>query len=418
MIDRRNALKLLGGAALTTVVNKYSTWTEDFNFQLEKVDSNNADPIQAIRARYSVSKEITNIENGYFGVMTDKVRNIYQQNIERVNAELAVFARLEFSSVIAETYSKMQTYMGVPENSTVLTRNATEALNIAIQGCELKKGDEVIISQLDYDSALACWKMLEKTKQIVLVKLQLPLFPKSADEIVDMYSKAITSKTKVVHLTHINHLTGLILPVKEIINSLPEGIITILDAAHSFEQISISITDINPDMAIVNFHKWFGAPIGLGMLYVKPSKVAEIKPLYGSSQFDSDKISKLANFGTLSFPAIMTLNEAFDLQDKKEQPLKTAYLKQLKESWMLPLSDYSKIEFFTPISSDWSASIASFKLKGIDSRKVQKELLVKYKILTVTRKLENEEIIRVTPHWHNDTEQMASLVDALIKISG
>lgn len=409
MIDRRSALKFLGGAAVTTALGDYSAWTTGHLEQKTQISSG----IESIRSRYTVSREITNIENGYFGVMTDQIKSIYLNNITQVNTELSAFARLEFSSIFSDTYQNVRKYMELPENSVVLTRNATEALNIAIQGCPLQPGDEVVISQLDYNSALACWQMLEKTKGIVLVKIQIPLHPQSTEEIIELYASALTEKTKVVLLTHVNHLTGLILPVKEIIARMPEHITTILDAAHSFEHIPLSIADINPDMAIINFHKWFGAPVGVGMLYVKPSKVRELMPLYGSNNYDSDNILKLANFGTLSFPTIMTLNRAVQLQDKSEMPIKTNYLQQLKEAWMVPMRHNDKIELLTPVDANWSRSIASFKIKGMESAKVQETLLEKYRILIVTRKLNEQTILRVTPHWHNDFQQMHSLVNAL-----
>lgn len=414
MIDRRSALKFFGGAAITTAIGDYSLWSDGYLERKTKITSK----IALIRSRYSVSRKITNIENGYFGVMTDEVQELYQANIAKVNTELSTFARLEFSTIFSETYYNIRKYMELPENSVVLTRNATEALNIAIQGISLKAGDEVIVSQLDYDSAMTCLQMLEKTKGIVLIKLQVPLFPESVEEIVNLYQSAITQKTKAVLLTHVNHLTGLILPVKEIIASMPNRITTILDAAHSFEHIPLSIPDINPDMAIVNFHKWFGAPVGAGMLYVKPSKVKKLTPLYGSNNHESDSIFKLANFGTLSFPTIMTLNQTVQLQDKNELSIKTNYLQQLKEAWMMPMSHNEKIELLTPIDANWSRSIASFRLKGIDSEKVQKTLLDKYRILIVTRRLNDQIILRVTPHWHNDQQQMLSLVDALNEITG
>lgn len=413
MIDRRSVLKFFGGAAIATAIGDYSLWSDGYLEQKKEFTSK----IDFIRSRYSVSRKITNIENGYFGVMTDEVRELYQANIAKVNAELSTFARLEFSTVFSETYHNIRKYMELPENSMVLTRNATEALNIAIQGISLEAGDEVIVSQLDYDAAMACWQMLEKTKGIVLVKLQIPLFPVSVEEIVDLYQAAITQKTKAVLLTHVNHLTGLILPVKEIIASVPYRITTILDAAHAFEHIPFSIPDINPDMAIVNFHKWFGAPIGVGMLYVKPNKVKELTPLYGSNNHEADNVFKLANFGTLSFPTIMTLNQTVQLQDKSELTFKTNYLQQLKEAWMKPMRQNKKVELLTPMDAKWSRSIASFRLKGMDSEKVQKTLLEKYGILIVTRKLNNQIILRVTPHCHNDLQQMQSLVDALNEIT-
>ena len=111
---------------------------------------------------YIVSKDYTNLENGYYGIQPKPVLQAFQKNITYVNAEGARFARKIFPDRIVEIKKELATFLEVSDEEIIITRNATEALNIAIQGYPFMPGDEVLIAQLDYFSMIETFRMLEK----------------------------------------------------------------------------------------------------------------------------------------------------------------------------------------------------------------------------------------------------------------
>ena len=83
-------------------------------------------------------------------------------------------------------------------------------MNFAANGLDLKQGDEVLISSLEHPGGIHPWKLKEKRFGIVVKEVPLGVPPKSVDEIVDAFKKAITPKTKVISISHTVYITGLI----------------------------------------------------------------------------------------------------------------------------------------------------------------------------------------------------------------
>ena len=153
-----------------------------------------------------------------------------------------------------------------------INRNATEALNSVIHGLDLNKGDEVIGSIQDYPNMMNAWKQRALREGIVYKQLSFD-FPIEDDEhIVDMYRKAISPKTKIIHVTHVINWVGQIMPVKKICRMAHErGIEVIVDGAHSFGLLDFDIPDLEADYFGTSLHKYLSAPIGTGMMWIKKS---------------------------------------------------------------------------------------------------------------------------------------------------
>lgn len=91
---------------------------------------------------------------------------------------------------------------------------------------------------------------------------------------VNALEKAITKKTKVIHVSHIPFCTGQIMPIKAICEMAKKySIECIVDGAHSFAHIPFKQQDLQCDYFATSLHKWLYAPIGTGMLYVKKKNI-------------------------------------------------------------------------------------------------------------------------------------------------
>lgn len=114
------------------------------------------------------------------------------------------------------------------------------------------------------------WKQREKRDGIKLVWLDLPLPMENDDEIADFYTKAFTSKTKVVMVTHLINWTGQIMPVRKIADvAHARGIDVIADGAHTLAHFDFKMEDLGCDYFASSLHKWLSAPFGSGLLYIK-----------------------------------------------------------------------------------------------------------------------------------------------------
>ncbi|MEM6359850.1 MAG: aminotransferase class V-fold PLP-dependent enzyme, partial [Bacteroidota bacterium] len=352
-MNRRHLLKTMGLSLATIPLLSVEGFALDLLFAEEGHASDEKFWKKFAKQHYNVSSDFINLENGYFGVQPNSVLKAYQANIEKVNAYSSKFMRQEFyQKNYPEIKQALADVSGVLPEELLITRNATEALNILIQGLDLKKGDEVILQHHDYHSMIETFRMLENKVGITLKFVDVPLAPKNHQEIIDIYNDAITNKTRCILVTHLTHLTGQIMPVKEISTiARSKGIDVIVDAAHSFAQIDYRFQDLNADFIGVNLHKWFGNPLGAGLMYVKKERIKDIRPLYGDSKKAIDDIDKLGHYGTPATPIVMTITEAAKFHVMVGILPKEARLRYLKEYWTQRAKNIDRVSITTPLDA-------------------------------------------------------------------
>ena len=162
------ALPLMGVSDFEKLTSKTKNWKGKFS--LDKV-KDEAFWKEFKKEHYDISDEFINLENGQFGVQPKMVVDAYCEFIKKVNRENSGYTRNHFYKEdykpIMETLAE---FSGTGSDEILITRNATEALNILIQGISLKAGDEVILHMQDYPSMIEAFQMLEKTKGIKINK--------------------------------------------------------------------------------------------------------------------------------------------------------------------------------------------------------------------------------------------------------
>ncbi|MFZ1371588.1 MAG: aminotransferase class V-fold PLP-dependent enzyme [Ferruginibacter sp.] len=365
---------------------------------------------------YDVSPDYINLENGYYGIQPRPVLQAFQKNMEKANKEAARFARKEYPGLAAAVKKELAGFLEVADEEIIITRNATEALNIAIQGYPFKPGDEVLLNQLDYFSMTETFRMLEKRGQLKVNAFEMPLLPAGDDEIVDMYKKQVTEKTRVILLTHVSNINGLIIPVAKIAAmARAKGIDTITDSAHALGHVKFSLPQLGSDLVGLNLHKWMGNPVGAGVLYIKKERIREMQPLFGDVTASDDRINKLAHFGTTPFAVIMTIPDSLAFHRMLGIERISARLQYLKSIWVNAVKDHTNVELVTPVDSHLSCAIASFRIRDKTSGAVAEHLFKQHGILTVSRALGAPGCVRVTPSVYNtaaDVQQLAAAINA------
>ena len=284
---------------------------------------------------YDVSKDYINLENGYYGIQPKPVLQAFEKNILLANREGARFARKIYPELSSNIKKELAAFLQVSPEEIIITRNATEALNIAIQGYPFKPGDEVLINQLDYFSMIEAFRMLEKRGRVKVNSFEMPLLPANDDEIVELYRQQITDKTKMILITHVSNINGLIAPVAKITAMAKQkGIDTISDSAHALGQVPFSLPALGSDFVGMNLHKWIGNPIGAGVLYIKKDRIKEMSNLFGDVNTAEDSINKLAHFGTTPFAVMMTIPDSLAFHKLMGIEKVTQRLHYLKSIWI------------------------------------------------------------------------------------
>jgi selenocysteine lyase/cysteine desulfurase len=384
---------------------------------------------KAIAKNYDVTNKITNLENGYWGIMARPVLNEYKRLTEFINKENTFFARLQWSETYRGVRDAVASFLQCDSAEIALTRGATEALQALIAGYnKLKSGDTVLYADLDYSEMKNAMRWLEIRRGVKSVKLTFPEPTKDRQlqehDILQFYEKAFAANpgTKLLLLTHLNNWTGLIIPVARIAKMAKErGADVILDAAHSVGQVDLKLNALGCDFIGVNLHKWVGAPIGCGVIYIKKDRVDAIDAYMGKPTAVSD-INGRIDTGTLNFAAHMTIPSAIAFHNKIGTAAKEARLRYLRNLWVEAARKMNGLTVLTPDDPNMVAALTSFRLDGVTTttanEAVTKQLAEKFGVLTVRRTGPAAgDCIRVTPSVYTSADDAMRLVSALRSIT-
>ncbi|MBR1236457.1 aminotransferase class V-fold PLP-dependent enzyme [Bradyrhizobium sp. AUGA SZCCT0182] len=376
---------------------------------------------EQVASLYDVDRGMVNLENGYWGIMARPVLAEFVRQTERVNQQNTAYARTKFGADSDAVVSALARTAGVDKDEIAITRGATEALqNLIVNYNRLQPGDSVLYADLDYDSMQFAMEWLKDRRGVGVFKIALPE-PASRQAILDAYAKAIreTPKLKLILLTHLSHRTGLIIPVKEIAAMAREkNIDVILDAAHSWGQVDFQIADLGVDFIGFNLHKWIGAPVGIGFLYIRKGRLDAIDRHYGDGSFDPNDIRTRVHTGTANFATILTLPLALKLHEAIGTAAKAARLRYLRDRWVAKARALPNIEVLTPDEPGLAAGITSFRVRNKGSREDNNALVValrdRHKVLTVRRDgVARGQCIRVSPALYTTEEELDRFVAAL-----
>lgn len=367
-----------------------------------------------IKHAYTVSPTLLNLNNG--GVSPQPL--VVQEAVEHYNKlsneapSYYMWRILDKGREVIRT--SLSNLAGVSPEEIAIHRNSSESIETVIFGLNLERGDEVILCKQDYPNMINAWKQRARRDGISLVFLdfKLPIDDKSA--IIKAYSDAITSETKVVHVTHVINWMGQIMPVSEIGKiAQKKGIKVLVDGAHSFAHLDFKIPDLHCDYFGTSLHKWLCAPFGSGMLYVKKQNIADLYPLLAAPDSSSDDIRKFEHLGTRSFAIEQAIGQAIEFHNMIGIERKSERLHYLKDYWTSRALKNARVSIGTGLSKDQSGAIALLKIEGMEATEIGKILQNKFRIHTTSVKWEGIEGVRVTPNVYTLTKDLDRLVEAI-----
>ncbi|PQA87287.1 aminotransferase class V-fold PLP-dependent enzyme [Hyphococcus luteus] len=370
---------------------------------------------------YDVKKDIVNLENGNWGVMARPVTERYFENLKKVNHDNSYYARRAYGDDYRAIHAELASFLGAGEDEIALTRGATEALKALITRYNrLKPGDAVMYADLDYGSMQAMMDWRAAQSGCAVVKVSIPE-PSTHDGLVAFYKKALADNpsVKLLLLTHISHRTGLAIPVKKIVaEARKAGVDCIVDAAHSWGQMNFTADDLGADFVGYNLHKWIGAPIGVGLAYIKKGRLNAIDPDPGAGDWEQTRISGRIHTGTSDFAAVLTLPEALKFGLEIGPALKAERLAYLRNLWVEAARGLPDLQILTPDDPRLHAGITSFRLEGKtsveDNVALVERLLSEFNIFTVHRDgVAAGTCVRVTPTLYNTPQDSLALAKAL-----
>jgi selenocysteine lyase/cysteine desulfurase len=308
---------------------------------------------------------------------------------------------------------------GCSPEEIAITRNVTEALEIALFGLPLKAGDEVLTTTHDYPSMKNALTQRQKRDGITVRTFDVPTTPKSMAELTDLFAKAIGPKTKMILLCHITNTVGQIYPLLDISRlARAKGIDLVVDGAHAFGHFDFKQSDIGVDIYGANLHKWIGAPIGTGFLYVKKSRIKDIWPLFSAPDPQSEDIRKFENYGTNPEPIWAAAMESIAFHNMIGPKNKEERLRYLRDYWAQGLSKVPGFRLLTAVDPAMSCGIGTFTVDGQDVSKIAAQLSEHYRIVTTGMGMpDGTKGLRITPSVYTTLHELDTFVEAVKAIT-
>lgn len=379
-----------------------------------------------VRGLYAVTPDVVNLENGYWGIMAEPVRREFIRQSDMVNYQNSYYVRQRSGADFEAVRAKVAEVVGATPGEIALTRGATEALQLLIGGYnKLKPGDSVLYADLDYDSAQYAMSALKARRGVEVVKFDVPE-PATRQAVLDAYARALDAnpKTRLLLLTHLSNRTGLVMPIAEIVRmAKAKDIDTVVDAAHSWGQLDFSVDELEADFVGFNLHKWIGAPLGVGFLYIRKERLADVDRHMGDEDFPEADIRSRVHTGTVNFATVLTVPAALGLHQQIGAPAKQARLRYLRDYWVSRVRALMDIEILTPDEAGLYGAITSFRLASKTSKADNDAIVARlrdgYKVLTARRAgVAKGQCIRVTPALYTQEEDLDRLVEALAVVTG
>lgn len=372
----------------------------------------------AIQNSFSVTRGIINLNNGGVSpspkVVTEAlVRYIWEQE------DLPAYTMWEILEPQSETIrTGLAELFGCDREEIAITRNASESLEILLDGMDFKSGDEILTTTQDYPRMLTTLRQREQRENLKLKLVKVPIPPKNLNQITAAFEQGITDRTRLILISHMINITGQITPVKAVCDlARSRGIETIVDGAHSFAQFDFKQSDLGCDYFGTSLHKWLYAPKGTGLLYVKRDKISKIWPLMAAESKQVSDIRKFEEIGTHSAAPKLAIGEALLFHNGIGGKRKEARLRYLSRYWMNKLKDVSKIRFNTSFDSVQSCAIANVHIEDTDPKTVTKYLFDKYHIFTVPIIHAEFQGIRITPNVYTTLAELDRFVDVMQHIA-
>jgi len=221
----------------------------------------------------------------------------------------------EENTRLRELRDALAAFLHVKRDELAIVRNATEANNVVCNGLDLRPGDQVLLTDQEHPGGRCCWEQKAARFGIELNYVALPKPPASPEQIVDLFARAITSRTRILAFSHITTVTGLVLPVKQICRLARErGILTHVDGAHAIGQIPLDLRDLGCDFYTTSPHKWLMSPKGTGTLYVREELLERLWVNIASGDWRNYalKAYRFSNLGTSNLSVMVGLKAALD----------------------------------------------------------------------------------------------------------
>lgn len=353
----------------------------------------------------------------------------YNVNTGRGAYKLAVKATNEFE----KARSRIAKFINAKTHEIFFTKNTTEAVNLVARGLSFKKGDSVVLPNVEHHSNFLPWlRLKEKGVDVRIVK---------ADEYGIVHPEAVESAvdetTRLITCTHVSNAIGSVQPIHEIGKIASENeVLFMVDAAQSAGHMKLDVKDIGADFISFPGHKGLLGPVGTGFLYCKDEHAEELQPLnlgggtvldVKEGSFELEDVPERFEGGTQNIAGVIGLGAAVKYLEKVGLDRIERHSRRLTDMMYEGVSSLDNTMVYG--SPENIYGIVAFNIDGVNAHDVAK-ILDELKNICVRsghhcaipaiRHLGAYELggsVRASVHYYNTEEEVQTFIESLEEIS-
>jgi isopenicillin-N epimerase len=367
-----------------------------------------------VRSEFLLDPEVVFLNHGSFGACPRPVFERYQAWQRELERQPVEFLARRVDNLLTEARARLGEYVGADVDDLVFVPNATSGVNLAARSLQLRPGDEVLATQLEYGACDLTWEHVCAGAGARYVRAPVELPIRRADDLVDALLACATERTRAVSISHVTSETAVVLPLAEIVaRARDAGLTTVVDGAHAPGHVPVDLRRLDPDFYAGNCHKWMCAPKGAGFLYVRPEHQDAVDALIVSWGYGPDAtfVSRHQRQGTRDPSAYLSVPAAIDWMAEHDWPRVQERCRALLRSARARLSELSGVELIA--ADDLVAQMASFRVPTEDPDELKRWLYREHRIEVPVFARKTEPLLRVSIAAYNDEADVSALESAL-----
>ncbi len=376
-----------------------------------------------VRGQFNVVDGLTFMNNGTYG----PTPRVVLEALGKYERELAEDPTDNYrNDGRDEVRRKMAAFVGATADEIALTRSTSEGMNIFIRGLDWKAGDEVVYCTHEHGGGIQPLQQIEARYGVKLVKIEVPSPPESVEQIVKIYERAMTAKTRLIMVSHMTYVTGLLTPIKELAAlAHSKGALISVDGAHPLGMLDLNLAATGIDHYAAAGQKWLLAGTGTGVCYVKRDVQDKIWPLMGYADLKTTNDPKAASYGARRYelggqrnvPSFMAMAEAMEFHDAIGRNNVEARVRQLSTKLRAGLKGIPGVKMWTSEDPQFAAGLTLFSVHTIPMENVVKGIYDFNHVWIRTMATGNLNGVRAATHVYNTPDEVDRLLEAVTHVA-
>jgi isopenicillin-N epimerase len=376
------------------------------------------------RDDFLLDPDLVFLNHGSFGATPRVVFDEYQHLQHEMERNPVAWLGRRADELMAAARGRLGAFVGARADDVVFFPNPTTAVNMVVRNLHLQPGDQVVTTDHEYGAMDRTWRKHCADAGAEYVRVPIPLPVTTANDFVERMWAAVTSRTRVLFVSHLTSATALVFPVEELCRrARAAGILVIVDGAHVPAHLPLDLGALECDIYTGALHKWLCAPKGCSFLYARPEVQSWLLPLVVSWGWESDHPSGSTFIdhhewqGTRDLSAFLAVGAAIDFVEAHEWPTVQAagharVLRARRE-----VDALTGLEPISPEHSsdhEWIGQLAAIRLPAdSDVAALKDQLFERFHIEVPLHRWNDQPLLRVSCTAHTSDGDVDALVDAL-----